>query len=728
MILKRLVTHNYRQHGDLDINLEGTLIAVVGPNGSGKTNLLGSIQYALTGEQSGYDKADLLAWGSDDGYVTLYFEHDGTDGVVTRNIHNSGCTFRFGNDTYPTAAKTAEALRVHLQLDKGLADQAVFVAQAKLDAILFTDPRIRELAFQKLMGIGDASKIYDTLGKVLSAMDEPPNFDEQIAEGKARWAEMHTRMVGLQQQLQQLQAQRQQAPSVMQIKQSIEALRQTQQRATSITQFLQQEKQLQHDYDGEVLSADVASQHMCVPLEQIDTSLAALKVEWLNATNYKSALAAWEAAGQAVLDLGQPPYSAADVEYVRTNYDTMTGVINQQLGQHKLHADMLKALQGAGYMEECPVCGSPIADESTLKRRLQEIIARIEKTGAELRAEQAKRKQVMDERVNAVAMFDSRYRMAVGAYNNADTRLKSLPVSAGDPAQLQTAIDKWEAERRKHVDAASTQRACIAKAQVIEKQLQQVRANLAALRTVWDSSNAGAVFEKCAEAAQAASAQIPALEQQRDNLSQIDAELARLGGAVTELQAAMDSLDKTVAGLEFKRGTHQTLRDALLVLTRVRDWFHYKNGPHTLSAGVLQIMNEKVNHFLSQFSAPFTVEPAGDTLGFVCYFTDGRPMPKNGPPDASVLSGGQKIQLAVAFRFAAYCMFAAKLGLLSLDEPTVYLDDENVGRFGDLLQQVKQIAHGMNLQVLIATHERSVIPFCDTVIDLGGQDTPTPTL
>lgn len=99
-------------------------------------------------------------------------------------------------------------------------------------------------------------------------------------------------------------------------------------------------------------------------------------------------------------------------------------------------------------------------------------------------------------------------------------------------------------------------------------------------------------------------------------------------------------------------------------------------------------------------------------------------MPKTAP-DATILSGGEKIQLAVAFRFAAYCMFASKLGLLSLDEPTVYLDDENVGRFGDLLQQVKQIAQGMNLQVLIATHERSVIPFCDTVIDLGDRNTPT---
>ena len=76
------------------------------------------------------------------------------------------------------------------------------------------------------------------------------------------------------------------------------------------------------------------------------------------------------------------------------------------------------------------------------------------------------------------------------------------------------------------------------------------------------------------------------------------------------------------------------------------------------------------------------------------------------------------MQLAVSFRFGSYCMFANKLGLLSLDEPTVYLDDANVGRFCNLLERVKEVAQQMNLQVIIATHERAVMPFMDTVIDL----------
>ena len=59
MHLKRIELTNYRQHRQLDVDFSGNLIAVLGPNGCGKSNLIGAIQFALTGEQPGFTKADL---------------------------------------------------------------------------------------------------------------------------------------------------------------------------------------------------------------------------------------------------------------------------------------------------------------------------------------------------------------------------------------------------------------------------------------------------------------------------------------------------------------------------------------------------------------------------------------------------------------------------------------------------------------------------------------------
>ena len=84
-----------------------------------------------------------------------------------------------------------------------------------------------------------------------------------------------------------------------------------------------------------------------------------------------------------------------------------------------------------------------------------------------------------------------------------------------------------------------------------------------------------------------------------------------------------------------------------------------------------------------------------------------------------MLSGGQKIALAVAFRFAVYGMFASKLGLLSLDEPTAYLDNETIARFADTLDKVRGLARNLGLMVLVSTHEKSLEPCFDQAVHVG---------
>lgn len=78
MRFKRIRLKNFRQHRDLEVELDGNLIAVLGGNGHGKSNFLGAFQFALSGEQPGFNKEDLLSWGAaqrgEGGYVDLEFE------------------------------------------------------------------------------------------------------------------------------------------------------------------------------------------------------------------------------------------------------------------------------------------------------------------------------------------------------------------------------------------------------------------------------------------------------------------------------------------------------------------------------------------------------------------------------------------------------------------------------------------------------------------------------
>lgn len=187
MKLKRISLRNYRQHENLDAEFHGHMIMVAGRNGSGKSNFLGAMQFALTGEQPGADKGDLLNWGAaqrgEGGYVDLEFELNGTECRIQRRIEKPAVTLRVGEDTYTGAKKVQEALE-SLGIDKDVLKQSVFVRQKEIDAVLFTDPRERELAFQRLIGLGDAAKHNKFLTDYLSATPEPQGMAEEIARQK----------------------------------------------------------------------------------------------------------------------------------------------------------------------------------------------------------------------------------------------------------------------------------------------------------------------------------------------------------------------------------------------------------------------------------------------------------------------------------------------------------------------------------------------------------------
>lgn len=725
MILKKLTLRNYLQHRDMVVDFDGTLIAVVGRNGSGKSNLFGAIQFAFTGEQGGYNKDQLISWGESDGSVTLAFEHNGVEGEITRNLHNSGCTFTFGSDTYNSAAKAAEGIKVHLDLDKELAKQAVFVQQAAIDDILFTDPRVRELAFQKLMGIGSANKVYDALGKVIAEQAEPPNYDEQISQGKARWAEMHGRMQELEGKLSGLTLQRQQLPSATDYKAKIDIRRQALtlvQRYASVETIRQQYTLPYTQACNQLAQAAPVAE---LSLEKIDKEIAEAKALITTLINYNSTRSEWERCGYAVIELGKPPHQQDEIDALIAENNAVSATLNQMLGQWKLHNDMLTALTGGGDLKACPVCGSDITSTQQLSERLRDILKTLEEGGAGARTQTQALTTKLSQMTKALTDFNTRYRNAVAAYNTANERLLRFG-NVGDSSdakiqELQQQLVLAESVKANWLAAVTERRMLNEQITRAQKNIESAAAEQASILTAWTSLGVtGSITDT--ETAATTQQTILALEKERDTLMQLDTEIAQFTGAHTELKAAMESLDKTLAALEYKRASQQTYRDTIGTLGRVRDWFHYKNGPHTLSASVLATMTDEINGFLDQFAAPYTVLPAGDTLGFTVQFHDGRPQPTT-PASASVLSGGEKIQLALSFRFAAYRMFSAKLGLLSLDEPTVYLDNRNVDRFGDLLLRVKQVAQGMNLMLLIATHERSVIPVCDTVIDLSKDDT-----
>jgi DNA repair exonuclease SbcCD ATPase subunit len=734
MKLKRLILHNYKQHEDREITFDGHFIGVIGRNGSGKSNLLGALNFALAGEQPGFKKQDLLRWGSSEGHVILEFEHNSVPGRIYRELNSATATFKYGEESYSSIKKVAAGISFHLGLDKDILRQTIFVRQAEIDSILFEDPRVRELAFQKLCGIGDAAKIHKKLGEELGTLSVPPDYGEQIAEGKKRHKEMHDRLKTLRDTLSTAQTQRNTCPATHELQAALSGYEGMRGTVMRLIQVLNSEV----EFAERLESAQADLVKLAVPdvdIAKIDSDLAEFRSQLEAATLYHNRVAQWKEDGRLLIELGDapeptpPPHSDEVIAALKEKADLTSGAIATTERDIRMY-EGLAATVGNLNVTLCPVCGSEMKDAEHANKQLVRLREQLTefRSGNEVQHYQnaltAKQQQ---EQVNAMRLqeWTTRSKQLQQAYNQADTLLRQTAEVKRSVAECQADVIKLEETRKAVVGSVAEHSRLSNEVKNCDEQLKRLQDEKRSLEhritELPDLEEAYTSRSTTFEVQQQIEKRVMELTEQIAEIQTLDQQLAQLSGMVNELETNLNQLEKTLATLEHKRSMQGEYKSVIGTLTKVRDWFHYNNGPHTLASAVLTDMNKDVNEFLGQFSAPFSVVQGDGALGFKCYFHDGRAMPADGPPDAYHLSGGQRIQLAIAFRFASYCMFANTLGLLSLDEPTTHLDDYNVGAFCTLIEKVRTVAQKMDLQVLISTHERAVMPFMDTLIDLSSE-------
>ena len=198
MYINSIELVNYCQHAHRRVYITGNLIAVVGHNGVGKSNLLGALQFALTGEQPGKNRADLLSWGAKEGHVVLEFTQDGKPGRIERSVSSNDVTLEYDGTVTSGITNVAREIKARLNMDKDIGRQSVFVRQTEVDAVISskTDKRDREVAFQRLIGI-DAAKVHKYLTDWLYAADKPVNYDFQLTETAQKISDTEARMSAL---------------------------------------------------------------------------------------------------------------------------------------------------------------------------------------------------------------------------------------------------------------------------------------------------------------------------------------------------------------------------------------------------------------------------------------------------------------------------------------------------------------------------------------------------
>lgn len=767
MHLKRLELTNFRQHKKLDVDFSGNLIAVLGRNGCGKSNMIGAIQFALTGAQPGFTKADLTTWGEKEGSVKLIFTagSNDTEFTIVRKT-NGDVTLKVGDETIKQARKVEEALRDKAGLDKDLINQIVFVPQKGIDSILFDDPKNREVAFQRLIGIGNAAKIYESLRTEIAAYDKPQGFDEAIAKARLQLSEQEKVASACRAVLEKYDSTLAQLPSKEQLEAEVDKCAGAQQAVAAYAraeQSLADTQQLHEDALAKLSGMGAVSEdeeqklrnesaELSKDRESCREKLEAGKESVRFLTRMKELS---DAAVKAKADLAEAEKAMDELHkrYSNSVDDEREHVAKLEAAQTALEAEgkslrnMMKEASSDG---TCPLCGGDATQEDIEKHvgdRLKAIDDQLmEAVDKAVSARNALNKRSNEEydakrRVDvAKDRYDSAFQAIKKAHDanveGCEIDLETFDVSfkGGKPDDLPD-IQKANSEIQKKMEEIERRKSEISKSlndiESTKKQAKDARDNVARLAAQIDliEKNRRDCAEKLAgmgidpesvKKGDGGSCD-SALNKARANLDAFNGilrDMAAEKGRLESAEKTIESTKKFIEELVAKKELEDNVRNKVDTLKRVRDWFHYREGPRIMSQNVMRDLTACVNSYLDQFNAPFVVEAEEEGFGFRCRFIDGRTMP-DPCPDASLLSGGQKVALAIAFRMSIYMCFGAELGLLSLDEPTAYLDDASIEHLGELLQKVGEVARNKGLQILMATHEKAIMPFLDTKIDLG---------
>jgi len=728
MMIKRVVLVNYCQHTHREIDITGNLVAIVGHNGVGKSNMLGALQFVLTGEQPDKNKADLLHWGAKEGHVVLEFDQDGKPGRIERSVSSNKVTLEYDGETTSGITNVAKEMETRLHMDKDLVKQAVFVRQTEVDKVISakTDKREREVTFQKLIGV-DAETIHKNLTDWLYNATKPVSYDIQLTEANQRLGDTEARSFAVAEEVKKAEAELAEfgdvdesqsanlakaiasASRVVQAQEELEACRKTRgARAMALSGATADANKAGADPGHDL--ATLAGQEAVLQDE-----LRKIRAHAAASLALKQAHAAYEATAAT---------QHADVATVERDEAAADSAQTELASVRARKAQLEKAVSALdGTEANCPVCGKPL-DSGTAERLRAELAelctseSSLYGTLQDRRGKLAKDRADLAAWTQAIAVAQTRLESARSALSACEAPTLTEERATTVLAKVQQEAKEqreYEARVAGHKRAVADAELALRVAEDAERAAEERLKAFAAEAVKLCGEEASGTWKHALFVMESLVAET---DKRRARHTELRMAVARVTATRDEIVKSLATLQETVESLKKAQAEQDELAKRLKVAENVKDWFHYANGPRALVTQVLGVLTDDVNRFLGNFTAPFIVIPDQEQMGFRVQFTDGRDCPEE-PPGTSVLSGGERVQLAVAFRLAIYAMFAGKLGLLSLDEPTAYLDDSNVDRFGVLLTKVRELARNMNTQVFMATHERAVIPHMDSVIDLN---------
>lgn len=698
MRIERVTLSNFRQHESLDVDLGPGLIGVVGPNGSGKSSFVKAILRALTGSTGdpGKNEDDLRDF-TDKGFAQVAFKIGNQVGTVKRHLKSAMCHLKFGDLDLRTAGEVNNAIINLMGVSSRVLTDMIFVEQGQLEGILFQAPAERAKAFQVLFGTDDAEAARELIEKELkrNVPDDRSNDIKKIE------SEIETQI----------------APALAKASLQLEGIKLLDDATFKACSETLTAFQVQQRAQESMQKAREAFEHTQVQITKGRARLSSLQSTWRQLSSACNDLGPdYQPALNRVQNYGAVCARQSQRNQLLDVIDRCEKVLLNPTPQRTSNPDEVKALQEklAALRSEldvvqrilqnfstgvlvCPTCTQSVSpafiDQS--KARYGQLHPQYQQAYGK----SAELSQKDIEWNRAYSTWQANQQSSQHHLELARNQLNALPVET-PPKTAEFELDKsivaeYEATQRDCERVSGEVRQIESTLATLEQQLASHSSMLSGSQSAGtsireaDFNQAKAKLEAHANdqrLAANATGQLQALgEQRRQKLETIEKHKAEM--------ANMTSI------LEWRR-----------ILERSRSLLHRDVLPKMVTAAYLEPLNARLGHYLKSFQLPFTAVINSDQ-SLVCTFTNGVSR------SAHRLSGGQKVAMGIAFRFAVYDLFAGNLGFLVLDEPTPFLDKQRRDGVLELLLQIRSYSRSSGLQVIVVTHEESLMGAFDKVIE-----------
>ena len=710
MRLVELMLKNWCQAQNRVIHFSPGLNAFIGANGAGKSNAVNAIVFALTGEygRNDGDKASNIcqhAGPKEHAYVRLTFMvQNNVKCVVTRGLRGLQTTLKVYRDDVEIESikgdiKTTTRIQELIGTNTNLLNSYVFVAQGQMFAPFNPNirPAERMVAFQRLFNLDVMESVWDVLGESLSAIPTIPDVD--ITESQRLYDDVAAKLVTTQTEYakyQDLQGwQLELDPNYLLIGVYTQGVQ-------TRTQFITAKEAFRAAMASykDVRAGHQNFQNAITAVEQLQPQLAQEAqeaqvtlneaAEWgrytetlaceqasydEQASKHATAQTAYTVA-KANLDALQIDHSALQAESIQLN----ANLISDQQAYN-----LLSGVVGA---PTCPTCMQPIGPEcaehvNTLSERITDAKSRLAELQGTLTRYQALKVTLSSAELSL---------MSVSAVLDA-ARMRVCSCTQTAPQYPQPTSEAVAAAQQ----AVSTY-------QVFCEKFAEKRQQLLKSQQVVDLGRQKAVqYAQTYLQLRRQRIVVPdeAVYQQATHTLQVTRDRVQAMRALEVEHNALNAQYQVYAlNLSHNR---QLMKDQAVntqlrkFLTDLRAQFHREALPARIMQQRLLELKRDTNEILNTFGASFHIDVDG--VNYKAIFNDGRVMP------LARLSGGLQVLTALAFRIATNARFACDLGLLCLDEPTVYLDQDNIKCLEPALACLREFSNMKGLQCIIITHE-----------------------